>query len=193
MIHTGVAWNFAGVACRSQESRAVLSDPAPAKLPRWRGFNLLEMFHAGGDRPFREEDFAWIAELGCNFVRLPLDYRCWTDSSDWTKLREEVLKRLDQAVELGRKHAIHVQLNFHRAPGYTVAQPPERLSLCKDSQARNMCAQHWGHFARRFQGVPSRQLSLNLFNEPGNVSAETYRAVVERTVQAIREHDRQRL
>ena len=62
MIHTGVAWNFAGVACRSQESRAVLSDPAPAKLPRWRGFNLLEMFHAGGDRPFREEDFAWIAE-----------------------------------------------------------------------------------------------------------------------------------
>lgn len=151
------------------------------------------MFHAGGDHPFREEDFAWIAELGFNFVRLPLDYRCWTDPKDWTRLREDDIKRLDQAVEFGRKHAIHVQLNFHRAPGYTVAQPPESRSLWTDSDAQDVCAQHWGHFARRFQGVPSRQLSFNLFNEPSNLRAETYRAVVERIVQAIQEHDRQRL
>ena len=39
-------------------------------------------------RGFREEDFAWIAELGFDFVRLPLDYRCWIEQGDWTRLRE---------------------------------------------------------------------------------------------------------
>ena len=38
-------------------------------------------------------------------------------------LKEPVLKEIDQAVELGRKHGVHVQINFHRAPGFTVAKP----------------------------------------------------------------------
>jgi endoglucanase len=184
---------LSSAAVVSASGQVALPEPLPQKLPRWRGFNLLEMFQAGHHQPFREQDFAAIAELGFNFVRLPLDYRSWTDQADWTKLREDVLKRLDQAVELGRKHGVHVQLNFHRAPGYTVAQPPESKSLWKDSEAQDVCAMHWSQFARRFQDVPSRQLSFNLFNEPPNLEGETYRRVVERMLQAIREHDRNRL
>lgn len=52
------------------------------KLPRWRGFNLLEKFTLAGNRPFREEDFDIIARWGFDFVRLPMDYRCWTDPDD---------------------------------------------------------------------------------------------------------------
>jgi endoglucanase len=168
-------------------------EPTPAKLPRWRGFNLLEMFQQPFQRPFVESDFASIAELGFDFVRLPLDYRCWTDPSDWTKLREEMLKRVDEAVAFGKKHGIHVQINFHRAPGYTVAQPPEARSLWKDEDARRVCALHWSHFARRYQGRPGKEVSFNLFNEPSNVKPETYRQVVEIMVRAIREHDPNRL
>ena len=48
----------------------------PEKLPRWRGFNLLEKFMlSGGRKPFLEEDFRLISKLGFNFVRLPMDYR----------------------------------------------------------------------------------------------------------------------
>jgi endoglucanase len=189
----GIALNLAVAASGSAAEESRLPEPSPRKLPRWRGFNLLEMFFVGGDRPFREQDFAWIAELGFNFVRLPLDYRCWADRNDWKKLREDVLKRLDQAVELGRKHQVHVQMNFHRAPGYTVAQPPEARSVWTDAEAQDVCALHWNHFARRFQGVPSAQLSFNLFNEPANIRGEVYRKVVERMVQSIREHDSKRL
>ncbi len=102
-----------------------LPDATPKHLPRWRGFNLLDKFMVDQQKPFQERDFADIAELGFNFVRLPLDYRCWTDREDPKKLKEPVLKEIDQAVEFGRKHGIHVQINFHRAPGYTVASPPE--------------------------------------------------------------------
>jgi endoglucanase len=164
-------------------------EPRPEKLPRWRGFNLLEMFQAGNAEPFREHDFAAIAELGFDFVRLPLDYRCWTDPKDWTVLRDDRLRWVDDAVALGRKHGVHVQLNFHRAPGYTVASPPESRSLWTDPVAQDACALHWGKFAGRFRGVPGRALSFNPVNEPAHVDADHHKAAVARLVQAIREHD----
>jgi endoglucanase len=148
---------------------------------------------ASNQQPYREDDFASIAELGFDFVRLPMDYRCWTDPGDWTKFREGPLKEIDEAVQYGQTHGIHVQLNFHRAPGYTVARPAEAKDLWTDREAQDVCAKHWAHFARRFQGIPNARLSFNLFNEPSKVSPELHRAVVERMVGAIRQQDESRL
>lgn len=38
--------------------------PTWSKLPRWRGFNLLEKYTLARDRPYRAWDFDVIAELG---------------------------------------------------------------------------------------------------------------------------------
>ena len=111
------------LAC-SAFAAAPLPEPSPRSLPRWRGFNLLERFTYRKDpQPFREEDFRLIAELGFNFVRLPMDYRFWIRGNDWEQIDDEALKAIDQAVTYGRKYGIHVCLNFHRAPGWTVARP----------------------------------------------------------------------
>lgn len=195
MAQSGLGVMAAGLIARPRPAQAARDLPeATAKvLPRWRGFNLLEKFQVGNQKPFREQDFALIAELGFNFVRLPMDYRCWTEPDDWTKFREPVLKEIDQAVELGRKHGIHVMLNFHRAPGYTVARPAEAKDLWTDPEAQDVCARHWALFAGRYQGVPNAQLSINLFNEPSNVPAEAHKTVVARMAAAIREHDKNRL
>jgi endoglucanase len=109
-----------------------LPEATPKKLPRWRGFNLLNKFMATAQKPFDERDFADIAELGFDFVRLPLDYLCWTDPGNLKVLKESALKEIDQAVELGKKHGIHVQINFYRAPGFTVAKPAEPKSIWSD-------------------------------------------------------------
>lgn len=170
-----------------------LPEPSAGKLPRWRGFNLLELFNAGQAKPFVADDFAAIAELGFDFARLPMDYRAWTDPKDWTRLREDRLKWVEDAVGLGKKHGVHVQLNFHRAPGYTVASPPEPKSLWTDSEAQDVCALHWGTFAERFRGIPNRELSFDLFNEPAKVTAEPHRKVVARMVEEIHRHDPARL
>jgi endoglucanase len=74
-----------------------------------------------------------------------------------------------------------------------VAQPPEPKSLWTVAEAQDVCAQHWGEFARRFRGLPNRAVSFNLFNEPARVEAGPYKKVVERMVEAIRQHDRDRL
>ena len=175
---------------------------SPEKLPRWRGFNLLEMFQrdppdpaaaARGYRAFADTDFEWISDWGFDFVRLPMDYRIWTDPADWTRINDDALRGVDEAVALGEKKRIHVCLNFHRAPGYTVASPPEERSLWTDEEAQRVCALHWAHFAHRYKGIPSRQLSFDLFNEPAHVTPEAHRAVVQKVATAIRAEDPNRL
>jgi endoglucanase len=182
----------AGAAASAGAAPPELPEASVAKLPRWRGFNLLEKFTAPG-RPFVEDDFAWLAEWGFNFVRLPLSYRCWSGPDDWKRLREPVLKEIDHAVELGRRYGTHVNLNFHRAPGYCVNPPAEPLDLWKDEKALEACAYQWGQFARRYKGTPNSRVSFDLLNEPGNVPEETYVRVVRRLVEAIRENDPERL
>lgn len=175
------------------EEQRRLPAPSPKKLPRWRGFNLLSKFQVASQSLFDEQDFAWIQEWGMNFVRLPMDYRCWIESGDWTKLREPILKEIDEAVRFGEKYGVHVCLNFHRAPGYTVAQPPEEKSVWTDEEAQRVCALHWAAFARRYKGISNRRLSFNLFNEPAVIAPDVHRKVVARMAEAIREHDPQRL
>ncbi len=172
---------------------AALPEAIWQKLPRWRGFNLTEKFYKGRDEPFKEEDFQLIAQLGFNFVRLPMDYRVWIKDGDWTRLDGSVLREIDRAVAWGGQYGVHVMINFHRAPGYTVARPPERRSLWTDPEAQRVCAMHWAAFARRYRGVPNSRLSFNLFNEPARIDAKTYVAVCRKIVEAIRAEDPDRL
>ena len=167
--------------------------PLYRRLPRWRGFNLLEKFNVGSSRQFVESDFQWMKDWGFDFVRLPMDYRCWTDPIRPFQLIEKVLKEIDQAVESGRKHGVHVSLNLHRAPGYTVAQPPEKLDLWTSEEAQKQFDFQWSQFAARYRGIPSTQLSFNLVNEPANIKPERYVNVVRRAVAAIRKEDPDRL
>ncbi|MDD4102617.1 MAG: cellulase family glycosylhydrolase [Kiritimatiellae bacterium] len=161
-------------------------------LERWRGFNLLGMFVKDSSMSpghFPEEDFRLISELGFNFVRLPMDYRFWIKDQNWESIDEAVIAEIDKAVELGRKHKLHVQLCFHRAPGYTVAQPPEPRDLFTDPEALRVCCQHWAFFSRRYKNIPSEELSFNLFNEPAKISEEAYEKVATALVAAIRAED----
>jgi endoglucanase len=185
----------AAVAPMAPLSAAENTPVTSRHLPRWRGFNLLEKFvkRRGGNPPFREADFALLAEWGFDFARLPLSYLCWTDADDWLKLREQGLKDIDDAVELGRKHGVHVNLNLHRAPGYCVNPPKEPLDLWKDEKALEACAFHWAQFAKRFKGIANDRLSFDLLNEPGDIPEGTYVRVVKRLVAAIRAEDPQRL
>jgi endoglucanase len=187
------AWGVAGACAGEGGTGEGESKVTPSRLPRWRGFNLLEKFTADKNAPFQESDFALIAEWGFDFARLPLSYRTWGDPGDWLKLREEVLKEIDQAVEFGRKHKVHVNLNFHRAPGYCVNPPKEPLDLWSDEKALEACAFHWSRFAKRYKGIPSAQVSFDLLNEPGNLPEEAYVRVVKRLVEAIRAEDPGRL
>jgi endoglucanase len=188
-------WGAAAIAAGGTGSVRAESETVTLakKLPRWRGFNLSEKFSAPHDRPFLETDFQWISEWGFDFVRLPMDYRCWTEKKDPYKLIDKTLDEIDRAVQWGQKYGVHVSLNMHRAPGYTVASPKEKLDLWKDEEAQKQFDFQWSSFAKRYRGIPSKQLSFNLVNEPANVTFDPYVKVVRRVTEAIRREDADRL
>jgi len=181
-------------AARARAAEATGGRDLARHLPRWRGFNLLEKFiKSWGNKPFAEADFAWMAEWGFDFVRLPMDYRCWTDPDEPYTYDETILKEIDQAVAYGVKHGVHVSVNLHRAPGYTVARPPEKRNLWKDPEAQKQFNAQWTMFAKRYKGRPSTQVSFNLVNEPANIEPAIYATVARGAVEAIRAVDPDRL
>ena len=196
VLKWGLASLTAGTCMHvSQAQPPKLPDAAYNKLPLWRGFNLLEKFN-GQNRKFVEDDFKWISDWGFNFVRLPMDYRAWIIDRDWKKINEKVLEDVDEAVKFGEKYGIHVHMNFHRAPGYTVANPPEAKSVWTDPEAREVCALHWATFAKRYKGVPNNLVSFNLFNEPAGFNNDLMDQVLEAhriIIKAIRAEDPNRL
>jgi endoglucanase len=123
-----------------------------------------------------------------------MSYLCWTEANDWLKLsRDDELKHIDSAVEKGRRYKVHVNLNFHRAPGYCVNPPKEPLDLWSDARALEACCHHWATFAKRYKGVPNDELSFDLLNEPPAIAEETYTRVAKSLINAIRAEDSQRL
>jgi endoglucanase len=162
------------------------TQPMVNALPRWRGFNLLNLFDADHPRPFEESDFALVAEWGFDFVRVPMSYLAWSSKTDWTEIRDEPLKNLDRAIAWGQQYKVHVNLNLHRIPGYCVNPPKEPASLWVDPVALDAAAHQWTALAERYKDAPAEAVSFDLINEPGDIHEDVYVKVVTRLVEAIR-------
>ena len=174
----------------------------------WRGFNVLSMF-IKGSRPnapygvipprfgyaspqeFREDDFKIMHDWGMNFARIPLDYRYWILNGDREKFDETALGYIDRLLMLGKRYGIHIQLNFHRAPGFMTGRPKSDCGdVWHDPEDQRICAKHWAMFARRYRDVPNEELSFNLFNEPPDIPEVA--AVCKMMIAAIRREDPKR-
>ncbi|HYW37585.1 MAG TPA: cellulase family glycosylhydrolase [Terriglobales bacterium] len=159
---------------------------APARNPRWYGFNLLEYFSTDADWTkyfpykndgmFLEDDFRWIRDWGFNWVRLPMDYRFWT-APDLFTIHEKQIEPIDCAIRLGGKYDIHVNICLHRAPGLCIldtmdekltgiAVTKEKTDVFTDPHTLDAFVHQWTFFADRYKGIPSQRLSFNLVNEP---------------------------
>lgn len=180
-----------------------------AHIPRWRGFNLQGKFssaeHPYDGPAYDEFDFATMAEWGFDFARLPLSYWTWGSPDNWSEIREEPLKKIDQAVDLGKQYRIHINLNFHRIPGYCIngreLEPADLFTGTKAQRDKALAAgvYYWSTFARRYKGIPNERLSFDLINEPPKMRSyegyleERYVEIVKALVFAIREQDPHRL
>lgn len=188
--------------------------PAQTKIPRWRGFNILDYFSpfasGRGINNTTEDDFRWMSDWGFDFVRLPMAYPRWIDydrsqgdirPDDVYKIRESSLEYIDRLVEMAGKYGLHVSLNFHRAPGYCVnAGFNEPFNLWKDQEALDAFCFHWGLWAKRYKDIPPSRISFDLVNEPstredmnnqhsprGPVPGDIYRKIAEAAAKTIRQ------
>ena len=182
---------LSGYAEESQLVQQPSPSPAQFVLPRWRGFNLLGMFTMRDQGDFPENDFRFIRDLGFNFVRLPLCYRLWIKDNDDYQINEPMLEKLDRAIELGAQYGLHVSINFHRGPGYSVNKDfVEPHNLWKDKEPLDAFCFQWQMLAKRYRGVATDHLSFDLINEPpapdGRMSRADHERVIRTAVKAIR-------
>lgn len=189
--------------------------------PRWYGFNLLEYFSTDpdwmkyfpykNDGNFKEDDFRWMRDWGFNWVRLPMDYRFWTDPNDLMKINEKGVEPIDRAIRLGEKYGIHVNISLHRAPGECILDgmdekrtgihiTEEKTSVYRDPATLDAFVHQWVYFARRYKGIYDNRLSFNLVNEPNERKAKSvvlgradYVHVAKAAIAAIRAVDPHRL
>jgi endoglucanase len=190
---------FAAAAFVEQKLKPESSTPTPnsaRRNPRWYGFNLLEYFSTDldwmkyfpykNDGMFIEDDFRWIRDWGFNWVRLPMDYRFWTDADLYT-IHEKQVEPIDRAIRLGEKYGIHVNICLHRAPGLCIldtmdekltgiAVTKEKTNVFSDLHTFEAFVHQWSYFANRYNGISSQALSFNLVNEPVVLPNDSERA-----------------
>jgi len=188
-----------------ENTAATLKSVSNNPLPRWRGFNLQDIYTMGrGINEPNEEHFKWIADWGFNFVRMPMTYRAWLKYKpqrgdrpltidDVYDIDESTLELIDKAVDYGDKHGVHVNLCFHHAPGYRIGiseKTDEPFLLFRDKEAVDAFTYHWEMFAKRYRGVAKSKISFNLFNEApwpnDDFNGEIYKNAITPAVEAIR-------
>lgn len=151
------------------------------------GFNLLNKFNPDHHTSFSEQDFEIMAEWGFNFARIPLSYWCWSSEDDWYSVDEKCMQDIDRVVDLGKQYKIHINLNFHRTPGYCINPPKPTTNLFEDDEPLQACIFHWKMFAERYKSYPSKYLSFNLINEAPSIQDSKYEYVVRQLIKTIRD------
>src|SRR5262245_62042772 len=87
------------------------------------GFNFQWMFIWERARQPEQPDeraLDFMAKWGMNFVRVPTDYRFWTNGFDYFHPDEAVFLHLDRYLDACRARGLQMSLNLHRAPGYCI-------------------------------------------------------------------------
>ena len=186
------------------------SNVAKNKLPKWKGFNMLDFFSPdpANGRPATQEDyFKWMQDWGFDFVRIPMAYPSYLkfDRSrnitpeEVYQIDQQAVDRIDALVAMAHKYNLHVSLNLHRAPGYCInAGFNEPYNLWTDQAALDAFCFHWNMWAKRYKNVSSQKISFDLLNEPSmradmndqhskrsSVPGATYRRVAQAASNAI--------
>jgi aryl-phospho-beta-D-glucosidase BglC (GH1 family) len=184
------------------------------KLPKWKGFNLLDYFSpnpSAARQGTKEEYFKWMADWGFNFVRLPMAYPSYLKIDHEKNITKKQIRKIDRRqtdkiedlIHKAHKYNLHVSLNLHRAPGFCVnAGFYEPYNLWTDEEAQEDFYYHWKFWAKTFKNVSRDKISFDLVNEPcmredmndqhsgrSAVPGDIYRKVAKKAAETIREQN----
>lgn len=163
------------------------------------GFNVLWMFTTDNrddvsvkDIAINEKELDFMCQMGCNFVRIPMDYRFWIKDFKYYEPDEKVVKKVEECVKAVTSRKMHCSLNIHRAPGYCInGNELEKHNLWLESEAQDAFKAQWVMFANLLDSVPAELLSFDLLNEPANIgqyglTRENHAAIMRSVANAIR-------
>jgi endoglucanase len=147
------------------------------KLPKWKGFNLLDFFNPDPTKAKNtpEEYFKWIQDWGFDFIRIPMAYPAYIKydrsrnikATETCNIDSQMTDKIEKLVYLAHKYNLHVSLNLHRAPGYCINSGfHEPYNLWVSPNALEDFCFHWEFWAKKFKNISNKKISFDLLNEP---------------------------
>jgi len=152
-----------------------------------RGVNLPGYFIGPdpGRIPFSprlKDDFQNLSTLGCDVVRLPIDFSAYTDGPPAYTLDPLVFELLDQAAEWADAAGIYLIFDYHFFHERKMDNDELKLFLLSI----------WRQVAEYFQGIHPHA-AFEILNEPDKISAGEWGEVFKLVIDEIRAVDRTRL
>lgn len=178
---------------------AQLPDAQWNQLPPWNGVtvpNLHQYDWNAYEQPqkFFREDLENIADLGFNFVRVPLDTRLFFDPEDPSAVHLERLVNLDEVISWSAELGIHVCIDVHYTFGFTTDGDNSNDTMWENPQEQELFLTFWDMLAERYRDIPNNLLSFNLLNEPNwGIGEEQYVDLMRRAMSRIRAYTPERL
>lgn len=142
---------------------------------------------------FEDADAAYIASLGLNCLRIPINYRHFESDAEPFVVREDGFRHLDRVVDLCARRGIYTVIDLHAVQGYQNQDwhsdnPGFVSSLWTHRHFQDRAANLWQAIAQRYRGNPW-VAGYNLINEPNAPDARSYLQVHRRLYEAVREVD----
>jgi hypothetical protein len=152
-----------------------------------------EFFDRFLDVFFADEDAAFLASLGLNLVRLPINYHHFEDDMHPFELKEEGFRLLDQAIERCARHGIYTIIDLHAAPGFQNQHwhsdnPTHWAFFWTHKHFQDRAIYLWQAIAHRYRDNPW-VAGYNPLNEPGDADGVAIGPFYERLHDAIRQID----
>lgn len=142
---------------------------------------------------FAEEDARFIADLGMNAVRIPVNYRHIEDDNRPFVIKDEGFAHLDRAIELCEKYGIYTIIDLHSLPGYQNQRwhcdNPTHVAMFWDHpHFQDRVVHLWEAIADRYRDNTA-VAGYNPINEPGDQTRRHVGPFYSRIVRAIRKID----
>jgi hypothetical protein len=142
---------------------------------------------------FGPPDAAFLASLGLNCVRIPVNYRHWEDDARPGELDPLGFVHLDRAVEACVSAGLYTVIDLHAAPGgqnhhWHSDNPFHRPQFWQHPHFQDRAVALWRAIAARYAGRPE-VAGYNVLNEPADETGTALVSFYRRAVTAIREVD----
>lgn len=184
---------FLMYGCSSPEShnagRATDSTTSSAEFSLGKGTNIAHWLSQsdarGAERRnfFTEEDVKYIADLGFDHIRIPIDEEQMWDKQG-TK-HAEAFDLLTNALDWSTAHGLRAIVDLHivRSHHFNEAERP----LWNDPRERDKFVSMWKQLSAELEEYPTDSVAYELMNEPVAEDPESWNRLARRTIDAIRE------
>lgn len=142
---------------------------------------------------FTEADAGYIASLGLNLVRIPINYRLFEDDMNPRVIKEGGFKYLDRVIQLCAAQHIYTIIDLHALPGYQNQHwhsdnPTHKALFWKHEDFQDRAVVLWEAIARHYRDEPW-VAGYDLINEPADPTGKRVVPFYHRLMEAIRKVD----